>query len=192
VVKATPPPSESYLAVMELNTSLTRTKDDLISPETAAKVMPITAIGDSVLLGTSSALEKAVGPLDMDAEVGLQVPAALDILRARHDSGRIGSRVLIDLGSNGVFPPEDFDAMMQLLADVPRVVIVNVKVPRSWEGPNNAVLAAGVPRYPNAVLVDWHAASENRPELFWDDGIHLRPDGAPVYVDLVSAALRVP
>ena len=31
-----------------------------------------------------------------------------------------------------------------VLADVHRVVFVNVKVPRPWEQPNNAVLADGV------------------------------------------------
>jgi hypothetical protein len=192
VAEAKPPPTAAYLSVMELNISLTRTKDDLVVPPATPAPAPITAVGDSVLLGTAPALERVVGPLDMDAEVGLQVPAALDLLRARHDSGRLGNIVLLHLGNNGVVPAEDFDAMMQLLTGVQRVVVVNVKVPRPWEAHNNAILAAGAPHYPNVVLVDWHAASENRPELFWEDGIHLRPEGTPVYVDLVSAALKAP
>ena len=69
---------------------------------------------------------------------------------------------------------------------------MNAKVPRPWEGPNNAVLAEGVSEYPNATLVDWHAASANRPELFWDDGIHLRPEGQRLYADLVAARIRGP
>ncbi|MFN2284437.1 MAG: acetyltransferase, partial [Anaerolineae bacterium] len=69
-----------------------------------------------------------------------------------------------------------------------RVVVVNIKVPRRWEGPNNAVLAEKIPQYANAVLVDWYSASIDRPELFWYDGIHLRPEGAAVYAALIAAA----
>jgi hypothetical protein len=67
-------------------------------------------------------------------------------------------------------------------------VVVNVKVPRSWEGHNNDVIGHGVAGMPNAVLVDWHAAAEGRPELFYEDGMHLRPPGAALYADLVAAA----
>jgi lysophospholipase L1-like esterase len=69
---------------------------------------------------------------------------------------------------------------------------VNVKVPRAWEQPNNEVIAAGVQKYPNAVLVDWYSASVNRPELFYRDGFHLRPGGQKVYADLISSYLNAP
>jgi hypothetical protein len=52
------------------------------------------------------------------------------------------------------------------------------------------VIADGVKKYPNALLVDWRAASVDHPEFFWDDGIHLRPDGAQVYADLISTTIR--
>ncbi len=34
---------------------------------------------------------------------------------------------------------------------------------------NNAVMTDGVQRYPNAVLVDWHAVSTGHPEFFGED-----------------------
>ena len=53
------------------------------------------------------------------------------------------------------------------------------------------MIAEGVRRYPkNAVLADWHATSVDRPELFLDDGIHLRPEGQRVYADLIAAQLE--
>jgi lysophospholipase L1-like esterase len=54
------------------------------------------------------------------------------------------------------------------------------------------MLAERVARYPNVVLVDWHAASADHPELFRPDGIHLRPAGARLYADLVAAAINAP
>jgi hypothetical protein len=53
-------------------------------------------------------------------------------------------------------------------------------------------LAEGVARYPNAVLVDWHAASIDHPDFFWGDGIHLRPEGAQAYAQLIAASLGAP
>jgi hypothetical protein len=80
---------------------------------------------------------------------------------------------------------------MEVLADVGRVVFVNVKVLRPWEQPNNAMLAEVVQRYPNAVLVDWYAASVGRPEPFVNDGgIHLQHEGQRVYTELISAHLE--
>jgi hypothetical protein len=77
-----------------------------------------------------------------------------------------------------------------MLEDTPRVVLINVQVPRRWEGQVNDVLARGVAEHPNAVLVDWHSASSGRPDLFWDDVTHLRPEGAAVYAELVREAVQ--
>jgi peptidoglycan/LPS O-acetylase OafA/YrhL len=152
----------------------------------------VTAIGDSVMISAAKELEHAIGNISIDAAQARQISTVIDILRARRATGQLGEVVLVHVGNNGPISASQFDEMMQVLADVPRVVVMNVKVPRFWEGPNNVVLAEGVQRYPNSVLVDWHTASVNRPELFWDDGIHLRPEGALVYADLAAAHLTAP
>ena len=78
------------------------------------------------------------------------------------------------------------DAIMDVLKDRKRVVFVNLKVPRRWEQPDNDVLAANVAKYPNAVLIDWHNVGGAHPEYFYEDGIHLRPDGARAYAELIA------
>jgi len=35
-------------------------------------------------------------------------------------------------------------------------------------------------------------ASAGRPELLYDDGMHLRPDGAALYASLIAAAVAAP
>ena len=150
----------------------------------------VTAIGDSVMVGAAGELERSIGNLaGIDAEIGLQATAATEILRERRDADQIGEVVVVHVGTNGTFNDEQFDALMRVLADAHKVVVVNVKAPRLWEQPNNAMLAEGVRRYPNSTLVDWYAASAARPELFWEDGIHLRPEGAQLYADLISASI---
>ena len=150
----------------------------------------VTAVGDSVMLGAAEPLEGAVENLEiMDAAVGLYPMDAIEILRSRSAAGELGDTVIIHVGENGPFSAEEFDEMMDIL-DGRRAVFVNVKVPRTWEAPNNEVLAEGTGQYPNAVLVDWYAASAAHPEYFWDDGIHLRPEGAKVYADLIQEQLK--
>ncbi len=158
-------------------------------PEPAARV---TAIGDSVMRGAAEELGHAIGNVVVDAKVGRQVTAAIAILRARRDAGQLGDVVVVHLGNNGFFNAKKFDELMEVLSGVRRVVLVNVKVPRRWQSPNDGMLSEGVGRYPNAVLVDWYAASADRPELFWHDGIHLRPTGARLYADLIAAQVNAP
>jgi peptidoglycan/LPS O-acetylase OafA/YrhL len=150
----------------------------------------VSAIGDSVMLGAVEGLQKDIHGLTVvDAEVGLQVYAATDTLRYRRSLGQLGDVVIVHLGNNGTFTKGQFDEIMRTLSGVDRVVFVNVAVPRAWEKPNNEVIAEGVERYPNAVLVDWHSASADRPEIFYKDGYHLRPGGQRLYADLISSYL---
>jgi lysophospholipase L1-like esterase len=143
------------------------------------------------MVGAAGELQRAAGNnLDIDAEVGRQASTVIDILRERQATSRLGEVVVIDIGNNGTLTTEQFDEMMRVLEDVRNVVFVNVKVPRTWEQPNNEVLAEGVRRYPNTVLVDWYAASSNRPDFFVDDGYHLQPEGQQVFADLIAAQTR--
>ena len=164
------------------------------SSTTPASDLPddsITAIGDSVMLGVRDQLLRVLGTnVLVDAELGRQprqVPALLRRLRAM---GQLHPVVILHIGDNGIFSERLFDRIMAELAEAREVLIVNVKVPRQWEPPNNDMLAKAVTRYPNAVLVDWHAASVDRPEIFWKDGLHLRPEGAVVYAGLIEQAVR--
>ncbi|MBA3267613.1 MAG: acyltransferase [Acidimicrobiia bacterium] len=149
----------------------------------------VTGIGESVLIGASTALGDGIEDFTLVAAVGRQVEGTIDAVRALRDSGQLGEEIIVHVGNNGTVTDEEFDELMSLLVGARRVVVVNVKVPRVWEEPNNDVLAAGVPRWPNAVLVDWNALGSAHPDAFLDDGVHLRPDGVQLYAQLVLAAL---
>jgi hypothetical protein len=143
------------------------------------------------MLGSAGKLTKTIDGLDvMDAEVGMQVSYAIEILRWRRDAGQLGDVVVVHLGNNGTFTARQFDEMMDVLGDERRVVFVNVKVPLPWEGPNNAVISEGVARYPNTVLADWYSASAYHPEFFVEDGVHLQTEAQRVYADVIAAQLN--
>jgi peptidoglycan/LPS O-acetylase OafA/YrhL len=158
-----------------------------------ALVGPVSAIGDSVMLGAAGKLERAIPTLaTIDAEVGFQASAANDVLAARRDAGELGEVVVVHIGSNGVYTAEQFDETMRALEGVRRVVFVNVNVPRAWEQPNNEVISEGVRRYPNAVLADWYSASVDHPEYFVEDGVHLQIEGQRAYADLIAEQIKAP
>jgi peptidoglycan/LPS O-acetylase OafA/YrhL len=151
---------------------------------------PILAFGESVMLQSAKALAHDLGPVRVDAAVGRQIGDGITILEQREESGGLAQTVIVQLGNNGPFYDGQFDEVMAALRDVPTVIWINVRVPRDWEAHNNRIIASGVARYPNARMVDWNAATEGRPDLFWDDGYHPRPAGAKLYADLVADALH--
>jgi peptidoglycan/LPS O-acetylase OafA/YrhL len=150
----------------------------------------VTAVGDSVMLGAQGALQQFLGDrLQMDANVSRHAREAIDVIRTLRDAGQLGDEFVLHLGTNGPVTDGEFDEIMQLLSGVKRVVVVNIKVDRAWEQQVNDTLAAGVPRYSNAVLFDWHAAGSAHPEYFVSDGVHLTRDGAGYYALVITSKL---
>jgi hypothetical protein len=161
---------------------------------TTASAGWVSAVGDSVMLGAIDPLQQEVPNLGLlDAQGSRQPSDAIDVLRRYGAGGHLGDAVVVHIGNNGPFTDEQFDEMMQTLAGVNKVLIVNLtvppRVPDPVAVPNNTVLADGVRRYPNAVLVDWHAASADHPEFFAEDGIHLTLEGAQAYAKLIASSL---
>jgi lysophospholipase L1-like esterase len=99
---------------------------------------------------------------------------------------------VIGLGTNGPISSQLFDQMMEALRGEQRVVFVTVKEPNYWQDEVNAVLRAGVARWPNARLADWYALSAANPGWFAPDGIHVGPAGARAYARLIADALDGP
>ena len=98
--------------------------------------------------------------------------------------------IIIGLGTNGAVQQRHFDEVMEIAADVPRMVFINAHVPtRNWEAETNRQLAEGVERYDNAVLVDWFTPMEGRSDLFAKDNFHPKQEGRVIYADLVAEAI---
>jgi hypothetical protein len=152
----------------------------------------VTAIGDSVMLGAARELRRRIAAVEIDAAVSRQTNAAIRLLQAHGEAGRLGEFVVVHIGNNGPITATQFDRLMQPLVNARLVVFVNLRVPRPWESRNNAVLADGVKRYPNAVLLDWNGYLNAHPDLIGRDGTHLGTRSARAYTALVVNALLAP
>jgi lysophospholipase L1-like esterase len=193
-------PEETTASVATGTTQPENTAENTAAPEktvppTVAPAGWVSAIGDSVMLGAVDALQEEVPDLVLLSAQGSRQPAAaIDILQQFRAADHLGDAVVVHIGNNGPFTDEQFAEMMRALADVRKVLIVNLTVPSGVPDPiavpNNAVLANGAQRYPNAVLVDWHAASANHAEFFGEDGTHLTLEGAQAYAALIASYLE--
>ena len=187
---ATPSPAPTEVAVV------TSTAQSITDATTLTDVLGanyhITAIGDSVMKGAAVEMQQAMGNIEVDAVVGRQASAALADLRQRHDAGTLGNVLIVHIGNNGFITQKQMDEIMQVIADVPRVIFINVHVPLRWEGPNNVLIADAVSKAPNATLIDWSTITEGRSELFAGDGVHLQPVARALYTQLIVAQIKAP
>jgi peptidoglycan/LPS O-acetylase OafA/YrhL len=153
---------------------------------------PVTVLGDSVVLGARSAITDAIPGAKVDAEVARMPGAFIGRIKRLDNRNRLADVVVLHPATNGVLPEPMMREMLELLSDYPRVVVVNAKMPRTWRKPNNATIAAVIPDYPNAVLVDWYGYAKDRPEFFASDGIHLTKTGAAEFAKLIQEAADLP
>jgi hypothetical protein len=155
-------------------------------PAVRAPAGGVLAVGDSVMLGASGALQQAIPGIAVDAAVSRQFTTGIDILRSVRDSGQLPGTIIVHLGTNGPTDGESCDALLDVLAGR-RVVLVTVHVPRSWEEGNNAVLRECAFRH-GAGLADWSSVAGGTGFLA-GDGYHLNTDGAQAYAGLIASVI---
>ena len=114
--------------------------------------------------------------------------------RARKAAGELPDTVVVQLGNNGTFTDRQADALLDVLSGVRRVVLVNLRVPRAWEGPNNAVIAAAASYGSPVAAFEQRRAGRlahgrHRPPRAAVHRLHLRPQGAEEFASLIAAAL---
>jgi len=162
-------------------------------PPAAAGFLPghVTAVGDSVMLDYQRPLQADIPGVDVEASVSRQWGAGEALLSQLKADGRLGAEVIVGLSTNGPISATDFDDMMAILQGASRIVFVNVHVDRSWQDPNNAVLAQGAARYPRVAIADWASLAVANPDWFGSDGTHLAIDGtgAIALASLITATL---
>ena len=162
----------------------------------------ITFIGDSVMLGAltnvaNDGVEEAFLQGISTISEQVTVSAAKNrqwfelrgVIRELEANGEIGEVVVVHLGNNGVIDESIVNDSLELLEDVRKVLLVNVRVPRRWENKVNTLLDGAVEEFENTEPVDWYSISNSNPQYFSRDGVHTIPSGARHYVDAIITTL---
>lgn len=150
----------------------------------------LTAIGDSVLLGAKKALKTAMPKARVYAAVSKQAATVVKELQDLRQKNALTPIVVIHLGTNGYVTEKQLREMLTILDKQDLVVVMNSRVPRKWMRANNALMERVVPEYKNAKLADWNALSENRPEYFVSDGVHLTTKGQKAFLAGIQSAIQ--
>ncbi|WP_373285790.1 acyltransferase family protein [Paenibacillus segetis] len=150
----------------------------------------ITAIGDSVILDAAPFLEKMLPGIVIDGKVGRQMSQAPEVIDRLKEQGRLGNRIIIELGTNGAFNKKQLRKVLHSLRDAKQVIVVNTRVPRKWQDIVNADIAEVSSEFSNTTIVDWYSASKGKGDYFYQDGVHLKREGANYYASILVKALE--
>ncbi len=156
---------------------------------TASTTPGLWVTGDSVILGIRNVLASYEKIELINARVGRQIGELIEV--AKTDNKFVSdSPVVLNMGNNNKLIESDVIELMEIVKNQPRIIVVNTAVPRGWRDDNNALISKVVSRYPNTEIVDWARISENHPEYFATDGVHLNPPGVNAYVSAILEVLR--
>ena len=156
---------------------------------TAATTPGLWVTGDSVILGIRNVLASYEKIELINARVGRQIGELIEV--AKTDQKFVSdSPVILNMGNNNRLVESDVVKLMDIVKDQPRIIVVNTAVPRSWRDSNNETINEVVSRYPRTTIIDWQRISENHPEFFASDGVHLNPPGVNAYVSAILEVLK--
>ena len=145
--------------------------------------------GDSIILGARYKLEQKYPLALVNARVGRQIGELISAITA--DRNQVTKNtVVMDVGNNNRITRESLVQLLDLVKNQSHVILLNTSVPRGWKDANNALINEVIPLYPNVTLIDWANISNNHPEFFAPDGVHLNDNGSDVYVAAIIEALQ--
>jgi hypothetical protein len=150
----------------------------------------VTAVGDSVMVAATPALDQDLPGIDIDAQVGRQFSTGLQVIDQLKSEGQLRKIVVVGLGTNGTVTSDEISQLFAEIGPDRLLVLVNTFEDRSWEQEVNSTLATAAAEHPSAVvLANWYKTIEHRTDLLWPDGIHPQPSGGVVYGTMLKKAV---
>lgn len=160
-----------------------------VDASTGATNASVILIGDSVPAGAITQFYKYFPNGYIDAQVGRQLYAGLDVYRQCQATGHDGDVVVWAIGDNGVARESQVKELIEAVDPSKHVYLCTVRVPLALQDMNNQLFKDVAAQYDNVDVIDWYAESAGHDEYFWSDGTHLRPEGAEAYVLMLRKAI---
>ncbi len=148
------------------------------------KELPVTFVGDSVMLGAMSNITKMFPNSYFDAKESRALTTGVSILSNLKNSNKLGEVVVLHLGTNGDCGNNCKENIMNILSDK----IVFWLNTTNNEKVNNS-LNELAKKYDNLHIINWHDLSLGHDDWFYYDGIHLPPTGRKEYTNIIYNAI---
>ena len=152
--------------------------------EALVKELPITFVGDSVMLGAMSNITKMFPNSYFDAKESRALTTGVSILSNLKNSNKLGEVVVLHLGTNGDCGNNCKENIMNILSDK----IVFWLNTTNNEKVNNSLNELAT-KYNNLHIINWHDLSLGHDDWFYYDGIHLPPTGRKEYTNIIYNAI---
>ena len=150
----------------------------------------ISAIGDSVMLASAPALQRAFPGISIDAVVSRQLAGAPALVRTMVKNGTLRPTLLLGLGTNGPIDASVLAEIRSIVGSKHEIIVVNVQAPRGWTPGVNSALTVFSREYRNVEMANWHDAIAPYISTLARDQVHPGPTGAGIYVKVVTDALQ--
>ncbi|MCO7126037.1 acetyltransferase [Sporolactobacillus shoreicorticis] len=159
------------------------------SPRASKISQPVVAIGDSVLIDLKPYISASMPHVTIDGKIGRHMTDALPIVQHLKREGKLSHVVIIELGTNGPFSMQDIQRVIRKVGHNHLIILVNTRVPRSWQFSVNQSLAQIAFHYSNVKLADWYTLSADHWDYFTPDQVHLTSNGARAMTNLLIKTL---
>jgi len=133
--------------------------------------------------------ELAAYHVDVHAKIGRQFSEGVRVVRRLLRDHELAKRVIVHLGTNGPIDPHDCDRLVTLAGPHRRVFLVTIKVPRTWQDSNNAILGRCAAASDKVDLIRWYARSHGHGGWFVDDRYHLSDKGQRKYAHFIDRSI---
>jgi peptidoglycan/LPS O-acetylase OafA/YrhL len=173
----------------------TAAKPSPLTPHLTVNHVPIhgsdiTAVGDSVMLASSPALQAHFPGIYIDAEVSRSLRGGgFDTVGTLQAAGQLRKVVVVALGTNGYYGSGKLDELVSQLKDH-EIVLVAAHADREWITPNNDDARALAQTNKDIAFAEWDQAITPHPDLLSTDGIHPNADGGIIYATCIQMALK--
>ncbi|WP_321971999.1 acyltransferase family protein [Paratractidigestivibacter sp.] len=156
-----------------------------VDAETGATDASVTLVGDSIPEDASAEFYEIFPNGYMDAKIGRQMTAGVEAYEECKAAGHEGDVVVWSIADNGWITEDQVRALVECVDSSKKVYFLTCRCPDAWQDANNEIIHNVVAQYENATVIDWYAESEGHDEWFWNDGEHVRPEGAEAYVKML-------
>lgn len=171
------------------NAESSNKKDETNSSVQNTSYKKILAIGDSIMLDISADLKKTYTNITVDGKVSRQLKDAVKLAPSYTDFNTADDAVILELGTNGYFSDKEIDSLLDSFSKA-HILLVNTRVPRTWEKTVNDSLKQKAEERDNVKLIDWYSSAIKHPEYFGSDGVHLTSSGCDALTSLIIDALK--
>ena len=148
--------------------------------------LPIVGVGDSIMLGAVNSLYKTFPNGYFDAAISRTDWQAASVLQDLINRGMLGDIIIFNLGTNGECPESCKNEIFNTVG-TRKLFWVNATKPDFPIFNTNLKNMAAI--HDNIHIVDWISSSNNHPEYFVADGIHLTKVGGEAYTNTIYDAI---